>query len=131
MTIKSAIKEGTFTSEASKTIETSDAVKFDVTEFKGVDVYGDKFQIGETYEYDNKGNLTKVNKKDARIVNVAIAPADDNAEDYLNITTFNGTFGNVEGEKPAAEYFTVARKTELPTGISAAICGEIFWLIPR
>ena len=122
LTIKSAIKEGTFTSEASKTIETSDAVKFDVTEFKGVDVYGDKFQIGETYEYDNKGNLTKVNKKDARIVNVAIAPADDNAEDYLNITTFNGTFGNVEGEKPAAEYFTVARKTELTQLVEDTPC---------
>lgn len=110
LTIKSEIKEGEFTTTASQTIETSEPVKFYVTDFSGVDVFGDKFIIGETYEYDNNGKLTKVNRCDERIAEVIIEAADENAEDYL---TIGNEFTNAEGEKPAAEYFTVARKSEV------------------
>ena len=119
LTVKSAIKEGEFTTTASQTIETSSAVKFFVTDFNGVDVFGDKFIIGETYEYDKNGNLSKVNRRDARIAAVTIEAADDNAEDYL---TISAAFGNAAGEKPAAEYFTVARKSGLTQLIADTEC---------
>ena len=119
LTVKSAIKEGEFTTTASQTIETSSAVKFFVTDFNGVDVFGDKFIIGETYEYDKNGNLSKVNRRDARIAAVTIEAADDNAEDYLTISE---AFGNAAGEKPAAEYFTVARKSGLTQLVADTEC---------
>ena len=119
LTVKSAIKEGEFTTTASQTIETSSAVKFFVTDFNGVDVFGDKFIIGETYEYDKNGNLSKVNRRDARIAAVTIEAADDNAEDYL---TISAAFGNAAGEKPAAEYFTVARKSGLTQLVADTEC---------
>ena len=119
LTIKSAIKEGKFESTASKTIETSLPVKFYTTDFNGVDVFGDKFIIADTYEYDKNGNLVKANYRDDRIVSVVIEPADDNAEDYL---TIGAAFGNEPGEKPAAEYFTVARKSGLTQLVNNTTC---------
>ena len=119
LTIKSAISEGEFSSTASKTIETSVPVKFFANEFNGVDVYGDKFYIAETYEYDKNGNLSKVNRKDNRITSITIEPADDNAKDYL---TIGSAFGNEAGEKPAAEYFTVERKSGLTQLVEDTTC---------
>ena len=109
LTIKSEIKEGEFSSTASKTIETSEAVKFYVTDFSGVDVFGDKFQIANTYEYDSNGKWAKTNGRDKRIADVIIKPADDNAENYLAISDkFAG-----ESTEVSAQYFTVARKSEV------------------
>ena len=116
-TLKSAIKEGSFGSTASRTIETSDPVYFSVNDFNGVDVAGDKFYLGNAYTYDSTNGVytnTAVagTGKDARIYSISIsAAADDteeaaNAANYLNI----GTEFKVKGT-PAADAFEVSRKS--------------------
>ena len=119
LTVKSAIAEGTFTTSASKTIETSKGVTFSVLDFNGVDVYGDKFYIGKSYAYDDENaayTSTAVTDLDSRIASVLVYAADDNAEDYLDFTQFTakGT--------AAADAFTVTRKAGLQQLVEDTPC---------
>ena len=111
LTIKSAIAEGTFSTTASKTIETSNPVYFSVNDFTTVDVAGDKFYLGKTYVYDAEaGAYTNTavtgTGKDSRIKAIKIYAADDNAENYLTIGEEFAAKGTA-----AADAFSVARKS--------------------
>ena len=119
VTVKSPIAEGTFTTSVSKDITTTEAVKFFVTDFTGVDVYGDSFYFGNTYKYDSKGKFVSIdNKMDTRIVSVEVKAANKNAEDYLTIGAMESY---TEGNDPA-DHFKVSRKTNLPKLTEDAEC---------
>jgi len=122
LTIKSAIAEGTFSTTASKTIETSNPVYFSVSDFTTVDVSRDKYYLGKTYVYDTEAGAytnTAVTGTglDDRIMSIRIYAADDNAENYLTIDGVSkdsdgyvNSFGKLSGYA-AADAFTVARKS--------------------
>ena len=119
LTVKSAIAEGSFTTTASKTIETSKGVTFGANEFNGTDVYGDKFYVASVYGYDAENGVytnTAVANKDSRIAKVEVLAADDNATDYLTFTQFESKPGT------AADSFTVTRKASVQQLVNDTTC---------
>ena len=120
LTVKSAINEGTFSSEASKTIETSEPVEFAVTDFTATDVYGDAFYIANTYKYNSTNKAytdDEENEVDDRITSVTISAADDNATNYLD---FAKAFSHTSGK--ATDTFSVARKSGLTQLVADTEC---------
>ena len=130
LTVKSPIAEGSFSSNATKTIETSAPVYFNVNDFAGVDVFGDKFYVGNTYKYDAENEVytsTVVNKLDTdRIASVVVSAYDDNAKDYLTIDGTKDANGNVTFGKLAdvasADAFKVTRKAGLTQLVQDTPC---------
>ena len=119
LTVKSAIAEGSFTTSATKTIETSKGVTFGANEFNGTDVYGDKFYVASVYGYDAEKaayTTTAIANKDSRIAKVEVMAADDNATDYLSFTQFESKPGT------AADSFTVTRKAGLQQLVNDTTC---------
>ena len=120
LTVKSAINEGEFSSEASKTIATSEPVEFAVTDFTAKDVYGDVFYIANTYKYnstDKAYTSDTENTTDGRITSVEISAADENAANYLD---FDAEFSYTSGK--ATDTFKVARKSGLTQLVSDTEC---------
>ena len=120
LTVKSAIKEGEFTTTASKTISTSEGVRFSVSDFNGVDVFGDKFYLGKSYKYNTTTKKYDVaTEMDTRIQSVAVVAANDYATDYLNFET---TFAGADQTTGVADGFKVTRKSGLTQLVQDTEC---------
>ncbi len=119
LTVKSPVKEGTFTGPAAaKSIKGDAVLKVLASEFAGADVFGTKYYVGsiwnsatetvgmDTYKYNNIQGLSEV----------TIEAADDNAKQYLEVGT---TFTNdaTLGKDNKSQYFTV--KLQDPTTVVA------------
>ena len=112
LTVKSPIYEGTFTSSYTADITNSDELEIPVSAFNGTDVYGDKYYIGNIYNYDSKGNVTSSFMASKNITDVTITAADDNAKNYVQILNNGG----LNGATKETQYFAIQRKS-IPSGL--------------